>query len=56
MRILRSKETVRVEEHKVELEEGGVRLKLTVVKMFMMILIINTVFLLNGHNVTDNEK
>ena len=33
LRKLRSKETVRVEEHKVELEEGGVRLKLTVVRI-----------------------
>ena len=30
---LRSEETVTVEEHKVELEEGGVRLKLTVVRI-----------------------
>ena len=29
--MVRTKETVEVEEHKVELEEGGVRLKLTVV-------------------------
>ena len=36
----RTKETVEVEEHKVELEEGGVRLKLTVVLNIIIIIII----------------
>ena len=38
--MVRTKETVEVEEHKVELEEGGVRLKLTVVLNIIIIIII----------------
>ena len=37
--MVRTKETVEVEEHKVELEEGGVRLKLTVVLNIIIIII-----------------
>ena len=54
MRIFRSKETVRVEEHKVELEEGGVRLKLTVVKILMTISIMNITMIMMKAIVTTN--